>query len=70
MEEQIEQMDSEEQEANTCIICGQQKSQGITIVSEFICEDCETEMVRTDVKDDKYDYFIHRMKQIWVQLNA
>lgn len=48
-----------------CIICGQQKEEGIMIVSEFICEDCETEMVRTDVRDAKYPFFIHRMKQIF-----
>lgn len=60
-------------EANSshlCIICGQTKEAGITIVTEFICETCEAEMVRTDVRDDKYPFFIHRMKQIWVQKNA
>ncbi|WP_138496133.1 sigma factor G inhibitor Gin [Paenibacillus pinistramenti] len=57
-------------EADTCIICGEIKNQGIKIVSEFICEDCEAEMVHTDVKEDKYDFFVHQMKQIWVQLNA
>ncbi|AWB46727.1 inhibitor of sigma-G Gin [Paenibacillus sp. CAA11] len=55
---------------DTCIICGQQKKDGIFIVSEFICEGCEAEMVHTDVKDEKYHYFVHRMKQIWMQRNA
>jgi hypothetical protein len=59
-----------EAEMETCIICKELKMKGIKIVSEFICEDCESEMVHTDVKDDKYDFFIHQMKQIWVQLNA
>lgn len=55
-----------------CIICGQQKAegQGIRIVSEFICETCEAEMIRTDVKDDKYPFFIHQMKQIFLEKNA
>lgn len=57
-------------EQQACIICGEKKADGISIVSEFICEDCEAEMVHTDVKDDKYDFFIHQMKQIWLQLNA
>lgn len=53
-----------------CIICGLEKDSGITIISEFICESCEAEMVRTDVKDEKYPFFIHQLKQIWVQKNA
>lgn len=53
-----------------CIICNKVKSEGILIVSEFICEDCEVEIVATDVQDEKYPFFIHQMKQIWVQKNA
>ncbi|EXX86141.1 Inhibitor of sigma-G Gin [Paenibacillus darwinianus] len=53
-----------------CIICGQFKETGIRIVKEFICEACEFEMVRTDVKDEKYPFFVHQLKQIWVQHNA
>ncbi|WP_139990478.1 sigma factor G inhibitor Gin, partial [Paenibacillus paridis] len=44
--------------------------QGIRIVSGFICETCEEEMVRTDVKDAKYPFFIHQMKQIFLGENA
>ncbi|MFD2611577.1 sigma factor G inhibitor Gin [Paenibacillus gansuensis] len=58
------------QEDCTCIICGEQKAEGIHIVSEFICDACETEMVRTDVKDEKYPFFIHQLKQIWYRKNA
>ncbi|WP_084134501.1 sigma factor G inhibitor Gin [Paenibacillus harenae] len=57
---------------NHCIICDQLKAegQGIRIVSGFICETCEEEMVRTDVRDDKYPFFIHQMKQIFLEKNA
>lgn len=61
-------MDTQNEEK--CIICGEHKQEGIVIVSEFICEACESEMVHTDVKDDKYHFFIHQMKQIWLQNNA
>jgi hypothetical protein len=60
----------EENVRHCCIICGQEKESGITIISEFICESCEAEMVRTDVKDEKYPFFIHQLKRIWVQKNA
>ncbi|ANE46016.1 inhibitor of sigma-G Gin [Paenibacillus swuensis] len=58
------------QEDCTCIICGLKKEEGIHIVSEFICDTCESEMVRTDVKDEKYPFFIHQMKRIWYKKNA
>jgi hypothetical protein len=55
-----------------CIICGLPKEvgEGIVIVSGFICGSCETEMVQTDVQDAKYPFFIHQMKQLFVEKNA
>ncbi|WP_054025784.1 sigma factor G inhibitor Gin [Bacillus sp. FJAT-28004] len=55
-----------------CIICNEQKAegQGIRIVTGFICDSCEAEMIRTDVKDAKYPFFIHQMKQIFLEKNA
>ncbi|WP_040953011.1 sigma factor G inhibitor Gin [Gorillibacterium massiliense] len=55
---------------NTCIICGETGRDGIVVVSEFICDRCESEMVRTDVCDEKYPFFITRLKQIWYKKNA
>ncbi|WP_042201171.1 sigma factor G inhibitor Gin [Paenibacillus camerounensis] len=60
----------EQQTEQPCIICGQIKQEGIVIVSHFICEDCESEMVRTDAEDIKYRFFIGRMKKIGLQKNA
>lgn len=62
--------DAERNDGKTCIICGQDKENGIVIVSEFICEECEAEMVRTDVRDARYPFFIHQMKRIWYQKDA
>ncbi|CAH1226958.1 MULTISPECIES: sigma factor G inhibitor Gin [Paenibacillus] len=60
----------EERAEHVCIICEEKKREGIFIVSEFICDACESEMVHTDAQDAKYPFFIHQMKQIWVQKNA
>ncbi|MEB3102385.1 sigma factor G inhibitor Gin [Ferviditalea candida] len=60
----------DEQRDSTCIICKQEKSDGIKIYFRFICSDCEKEMVQTDVQDTKYLFFIDRMRQIWDQKNA
>ncbi|MVP02153.1 MULTISPECIES: sigma factor G inhibitor Gin [Paenibacillus] len=53
-----------------CIVCGETKQEGIQIVSEFICEACESEIVHTDVLDVKYSFFIRQLKQIFYKKNA
>lgn len=47
----------------TCIICSREETDGITVLDGFICEACENEMVRTDVCDIKYPFFVHQMKK-------
>lgn len=56
----------------TCIVCGELKphDQGLRIVTEFICGSCEKEMVQTDVLDEKYPFYVHQMRQIWIHKNA
>lgn len=53
-----------------CIVCGEERIEGIAICEQFICHPCEQEMVNTDVRDEKYPFFIHQMKQIWLKKNA
>lgn len=53
-----------------CIICGSAGKEGIRVISEFICEECEMEIVRTDVQDANYPHFIHQLKRIWYPKNA
>ncbi|MFC0216160.1 sigma factor G inhibitor Gin [Paenibacillus chartarius] len=61
----------EEQRAPApCMICGQERTDGIHILYGFICQDCETEIVRTDVADVKYPFFVHQMKQIFYKKDA
>jgi hypothetical protein len=60
----------EENERKTCIVCGEPKEEGITIVSEFICTSCESEMVHTKVEDERYPFFVRQMKRLWVRFHA
>lgn len=59
-----------QQEAKTCIVCGEQCKDGLMIWKEFVCRSCENEMVNTDVKDEKYPFFIKQMRQIWLKKDA
>lgn len=56
--------------AKLCIVCDTNKEIGVFIWDRFICMDCEQEIIRTDVEDEKYTYFIHRMRQIWFKKEA
>lgn len=58
------------QEPALCIICDKTQTEGIHICGRFICEVCEAEMVRTDVMDEKYPFFIHQMKRVWYKQDA
>ncbi len=59
-----------EEKKNCCIVCGNMTSSGIHICEEWICIDCENEIVQTDVGDEKYPFFIHRLRQIWYKQDA
>jgi hypothetical protein len=53
-----------------CIVCSEISEQGIYIWSQFICKECEGEMVETEVCDEKYPFFVKQMKKIWLKENA
>jgi hypothetical protein len=52
----------------TCIVCRETKEVGIRIFSQFLCAECERDIVQTDVQDEKYPYYIDRMKKIWLEM--
>ncbi|QSO50630.1 sigma factor G inhibitor Gin [Alicyclobacillus curvatus] len=49
-----------------CIVCGVSKSRGLHICGKFVCEECEREIVGTDVSDPRYAHYIECMKEIWL----
>ena len=60
----------EENEQKSCIVCGEPKDEGITIVTEFICTSCESEMVHTNVEDERYPFFVRQLKRLMVRFHA
>ncbi|SFB60949.1 Inhibitor of sigma-G Gin [Cohnella sp. OV330] len=55
-----------EEDSKTCIVCGHRDREGIRIMSSFICHSCESEMVNTQVEDQRYPFFVQQLKQLWV----
>lgn len=50
-----------------CVMCGERKEEGIVIHSGFICDQCEAEIVKTEVTDAKYQYIIQKLKSLWLK---
>lgn len=57
-------------EREACLICETDQVEGIRVCEKWICLVCEMEMVKTDVRDPKYPFFIHQLKQIWYKGEA
>jgi hypothetical protein len=51
-----------------CLCCGSAKGSGITVLSSFICLDCEQEIVAASSHDSKYGRFIEILKGLWSEL--
>ncbi|WP_274379432.1 sigma factor G inhibitor Gin [Alkalihalobacterium alkalinitrilicum] len=47
-----------------CVICEQEKSEGIHLFEYFICEKCERQIVITEPNDVYYHYYLKKMKKI------
>lgn len=53
-----------------CLCCGSVKGSGITVLSSFICLDCEQEIVAASAHDSKYGRFMEILKEIWCGLKV
>ncbi|MRG88151.1 sigma factor G inhibitor Gin [Salinibacillus xinjiangensis] len=47
-----------------CQVCNQEKAEGITVYTTFICLECEQEMINTEPGDEKYQYFVEKLRVI------
>lgn len=47
-----------------CIICEEMKQEGIRLHMLFICTPCESNMIHTDVREQKYQYYVEKLKNM------
>jgi hypothetical protein len=47
-----------------CIVCGQPKQEVIQIYGQFLCLDCQREIVQTDATDPKYSFYVKQLRKI------
>jgi hypothetical protein len=60
----------ETSEPKVCIVCSQPKQQGITVVTEFICSSCESDIVRTEAQDDQYSFFVRQLRRLRINFHV
>jgi hypothetical protein len=66
----MEEIQPKENQVAQCIVCSKENEVGMYIWDQFICKNCEGEMVKTEVYDEKYPFFIKQMRKIWLKENA
>lgn len=47
-----------------CGICEEQKQEGIYIYRLFICAACERNMIHTEPREEKYQYYLEKLKNV------
>ncbi|OIJ17685.1 hypothetical protein BKP37_03520 [Anaerobacillus alkalilacustris] len=54
----------EKQCVEKCSVCEQNNENGIHICDIYICENCEREIVNSDVSDEFYRYYLQKLRKL------
>lgn len=47
-----------------CGICEDWKKEGIHLYRLFICSECEYNMIHTEPREEKYEYYLKKLKNM------
>lgn len=47
-----------------CGICEEEKKDGIHLYTLFICCECEHNIIHTEPREEKYNYYLRKLKNI------
>ncbi|GAB4072076.1 hypothetical protein GCM10028778_01180 [Barrientosiimonas marina] len=50
--------------AERCGICEEMKEEGIHLYKLFICCECETNIIHTEPREEKYRYYLRKLKNV------
>ncbi|WP_338752474.1 sigma factor G inhibitor Gin [Bacillus sp. FJAT-52991] len=51
-------------EQHICMVCEQNKQEGIYIYQAFICKECEKKVLQTEPEEEAYVHFVKKMRKI------
>lgn len=46
-----------------CIICAEEKNEGIFVKGEFICTSCEEKIVKCDLTNEEYELYLNIIRK-------
>lgn len=49
---------------NECIICEEKRTKGIILYTTFICTACEHNLIHTEPREEKYNYYVRKLKHL------
>ena len=55
---------SGENKLKMCGVCDTEKDRGIHLYNMFICCECEKEIIQTEPNEQKYQYFLKKLRSI------
>lgn len=47
-----------------CGICEEDKEHGIHLYTMFICKECEYNIIHTEPREEKYRYYVKKLKNV------
>lgn len=47
-----------------CVICDENSTDGIYLHTLFICAPCEHNIIHTDAREQKYHYYVNKLKDV------
>lgn len=48
----------------SCGICEEKKERGIHLYTLFICCECEQNIIHTEPREEKYNYYLQKLKNM------
>jgi len=48
-----------------CILCGNMRIQGYKVLEQWVCDQCESDLLDTDVEHPYYQYYMESVKNMW-----
>ncbi|OQP04364.1 sigma factor G inhibitor Gin [Geobacillus sp. 46C-IIa] len=49
---------------NVCIVCEQEKEEGIFLFGHFLCLDCHRAIVQTNTDDPNYAFYVRQLRKM------
>jgi hypothetical protein len=53
------------QEKLQCYMCDRIDNRGIVIYNQYVCRNCELQLIKINLDELKYEFFKRKLKKMW-----